>query len=763
MFSLITTVISVALVAALALATLYYGGDAYESGQAKAEAAKLRNQGQQLVAAAEFYYLQKGEWPETIQKMVDDGFLTTVPVAQRTALQEAVAGKAWVMPVQRQPLFTYDEVTSEVCSTLNQDSYGLKGILPKLQPGYMHQCFGSTKNDLLVVVGRGSLPDLVAAVNEGLLVPENVSSDPIPDPGATGAWTVPPGEAEGVDGTTTPPQEPEPGAFSLSPSELAFGSVATHFTGSKELSLQNTTSATVLLGVPSIAGAPEFSISETTCGTLLAAGASCSVTVSYSPLLVAEEQTATLTVGQSVTVPVRGAAYNPVSLESAVLPKGSLNKPYTNVSLLSYLRVSNEAFDEAAPLTWELEGALPTGLSFDTQSGVISGTPTQLTADEGQSFTILATYKNNQGQQVYTIRVGEAVLEVTQVSMGNVHACAVTTEGAAKCWGNNGHGQLGTGNNNASYTPVTVQGLSSGVVAISAGPNQSACAVLANGTAKCWGANGNGQLGDGSTTTRTSPVDVVGLTGAVSIGIGTFHACALTSGSDVYCWGYGPNLGTGGTGSYLTPTRVTSLAGTVIQLSVGAFHTCVVTNTGAAKCWGDNGQGQVGVVGSTTQLTPYTVSGLSTGVAQVSAGGSYHTCAVTTSGSAMCWGRNTDGQLGDGTTTQRKTPSPVSGASSGVSSISAGYNHSCLTTVGGAAKCWGNNSYGELGTGTNSNFLVPVNVSTISSGVSKILAGNRSTCVSSSAGALKCWGHNGNGQLGDGTKVNRLLPVDVVY
>ena len=164
MFSLIITIISVALVAALALATLFYGGDAYESGQAKAEAAKLRNQGQQLVAAAEFYYLQKGEWPETIQKMVDDGFLTTVPVAQRAAIQEALAGKAWVMPVARQPLFTFDEVTAEVCSTVNQDSYGLKGILPKLQPGYMHQCFGPNKNDLLVVVGRGSLPDLVAAV-----------------------------------------------------------------------------------------------------------------------------------------------------------------------------------------------------------------------------------------------------------------------------------------------------------------------------------------------------------------------------------------------------------------------------------------------------------------------------------------------------------------------------------------------------------------------------------------------------------------------
>ena len=252
MFSLIITIISVALVAALALATLFYGGDAYESGQAKAEAAKLRNQGQQLVAAAEFYYLQKGEWPETIQKMVDDGFLTTVPVAQRAAIQEALAGKAWVMPVARQPLFTFDEVTAEVCSTVNQDSYGLKGILPKLQPGYMHQCFGPNKNDLLVVVGRGSLPDLVAAVNEGLLVPENVSYDPIPDPDDTGAWTAFPGEGAGIPetGGQEPPVEGEdpppgggdepPAAFeliSLNPSAKMAGdtfSLYVHGTGIEE-------------------------------------------------------------------------------------------------------------------------------------------------------------------------------------------------------------------------------------------------------------------------------------------------------------------------------------------------------------------------------------------------------------------------------------------------------------------------------------------------------------------------------------------------
>ena len=286
MFSLIITIISVALVAALALATLYYGGDAYESGQAKAEAAKLRNQGQQLVAAAEFYYLQKGEWPETIQKMVDDGFLTTVPVAQRAVLEEALAAKAWQMPKGGQPLFTFDEVTAEVCRTVNQDSYGLKGILPKLQPEYMQQCFGPTKNELLVVVGRGSLPDLVAAVNEGLLVPENVSDGPLPAPEDAAAWTVSPdGEENSVP---SEPATPEAVGVLNAITSTDYGSVTPGQTVSRDFVFRNTGDAPAEGVYAEVLNAMGMALTNNSCGTAASPvsvepGELCSFTASWTP------------------------------------------------------------------------------------------------------------------------------------------------------------------------------------------------------------------------------------------------------------------------------------------------------------------------------------------------------------------------------------------------------------------------------------------------------------------------------------------------
>ena len=150
----------------------------------------------------------------------------------------------------------------------------------------------------------------------------------------------------------------------------------------------------------------------------------------------------------------------------------------------------------------------------------------------------------------------------------------------------------------------------------------------------------------------------------------------------------------------------------IASISAGGFHTCVVTTSGGAKCWGYNNYGQLGDGTTTTSSTPVNVSGLTSGVASISAG-SYRTCAVTTSGCAKSWGHNSYGQLGDGTTTVRSTPVDVSGLTSGVAAISAVGNHTCAVTTSGGAKCWGYNGSGQLGDGTTTNRWTPVDVSGI--------------------------------------------------
>ena len=178
-------------------------------------------------------------------------------------------------------------------------------------------------------------------------------------------------------------------------------------------------------------------------------------------------------------------------------------------------------------------------------------------------------------------------------------------------------------------------------------------------------------------------------------------------------------------------------------------------------CWGRNSVGQLGDGTATFPYKPVHVSGLARGVAAISAGGS-HTCALMLTGGVKCWGRNSFGQLGDGTTTDRTTPVDVAGLPAGVKAIAAGVGRTCALTSVGGVKCWGDNQYGQLGDGTTEERHAPVDVAGLTHGVKAIEVGDGHTCALTNAGGVKCWGYNPDGQLGDGTKADRHAPVDVL-
>jgi alpha-tubulin suppressor-like RCC1 family protein len=350
------------------------------------------------------------------------------------------------------------------------------------------------------------------------------------------------------------------------------------------------------------------------------------------------------------------------------------------------------------------------------------------------------------------------------LALGGNHGCALSVRGGVKCWGDSLYGQLGASTSPLSRTPVDVVGLSSGVVAISAG-NVHTCALTYAGAVKCWGSNVSGQLGDGSVTDRHTPIDVTGLSsGVVAISGGGVHTCALTNSGAVKCWGYNAHgqLGDGTTNPRHVPVNVSGLSSGVVAISAANLHTCALTSAGAVKCWGHNVMGQLGDGTQIIErLTPVPVSGLSTGVVAISAGGR-HTCALTNAGAVKCWGQNINGELGDGTRTNRLAPVSVLGLSSGVFAVAAGI-HTCALTNAGGVKCWGYNASGQLGDGTRISRVAPVDVSNISSGAISIAASVGSfSCAQIVNGAVKCWGYNFSGQLGDGsTHRRRLTPVTI--
>ncbi|CAG0935804.1 hypothetical protein TFLX_04654 [Thermoflexales bacterium] len=290
-----------------------------------------------------------------------------------------------------------------------------------------------------------------------------------------------------------------------------------------------------------------------------------------------------------------------------------------------------------------------------------------------------------------------------------------------------------------------------------------ACVTMSNGRLLCWGSQSGAApvLGDGTSSTRLMPVDVVSITnGATSVAGGGTVSCALVNGG-VKCWGGNTHgqLGTGNNTVSNVPTNVVGLASGVTSIAAGVNYACAIAAGGAAKCWGVNDNGQLGSGSIQPSNVPTNVVGLASGVTALAARQN-HTCAIV-NGGVMCWGANSSGQLGNGNNSPSHVPVDVSGllAGSNVSSIAVGAAHSCAL-VNGGVKCWGDNLYGELGTGNVGNSNVPSNVLGLSSGVTAIATGGWSTCVLINGG-VKCWGRNDVGQLGISNTESISIPVDV--
>ncbi len=350
------------------------------------------------------------------------------------------------------------------------------------------------------------------------------------------------------------------------------------------------------------------------------------------------------------------------------------------------------------------------------------------------------------------------------LTVGSQHSCVTAVTGGIKCWGHNDGGQLGDGSAKESGVPVPVTGLSSGMLALAA--SGDTCAVTVAGALLCWGHNESGQLGNGTMQGSLTPAGVSGLgAGAKAVAAGGLHTCAVTSAGSVLCWGDNSSgeLGNGTTGASLVPVAVKGLSSGVSAVAVGFGHSCAIASGGALKCWGLNQYGELGngTTGEMPVKSPVDVKGLSAGVLAV-ASSSLTTCALTAGGGVKCWGHNLDGEVGDGTTKDSSAPVDVVGLSPGVTAIGVGTSHSCAVTMEGGVKCWGNNSFGQLGDNSTTVHHEPVDVVGLSSGVVAVALGFDHTCAVLTTGAVKCWGGNFYSQLGNGTTTQSLVPVDVV-
>ncbi len=348
------------------------------------------------------------------------------------------------------------------------------------------------------------------------------------------------------------------------------------------------------------------------------------------------------------------------------------------------------------------------------------------------------------------------------VVAGDGSTCIRKTNGSLYCWGDNRFAELGTGDTVKRPIPERVNTfaeavskiyLPSGEGDITTDVGVFGCAILTDSSLWCWGDNRFGQLGLGSTEPQLLPTAVLDLPSNIAkAAIGSGHSCAETVSGDLYCWGRNQTgqLGLGNMDAQMRPVQVPLHGFTVDKLSAGGGYSCVRAPEGTLWCWGANQYGQLGLGDTTLRTQPIQVSALGTNVGRFSTGAT-HSCAITQDGTVWCWGDNRYGQLGVGDLQQRSTPTQIDPTSLGsVTQVLLGGRHSCALKENGSLWCWGENRFGQLGTGDVDSRLTPVQVAPLilGSDVTVAYAGGAHTCAIKSDGSVYCWGNNQYGQLG---------------
>jgi len=328
--------------------------------------------------------------------------------------------------------------------------------------------------------------------------------------------------------------------------------------------------------------------------------------------------------------------------------------------------------------------------------------------------SIRCTGQNNQGEvgnggwtNVYEPALVSGTVNPATLLTGMEHTCTLVADGRLQCWGSNYTGQLGDGTfGGFAVAPQFVQNVTNAIKAVPGG--WFTCAMLPDHTAQCWGRNQDGQLGNGDATTDTSlPGPVLNLGPVADLVAGGYHTCALMGDGTAKCWGRNGRgqVGDGTVDTPITQPHTVSGLTTAAALSLGTYHTCALLQNGSVQCWGQSDWGQIGAPGQAFSATPVTVAGIGSAVGLAT--GFMNTCAALADGTVWCWGHNDFGQLGDGTTTSTATPVQVQGIRN-PRALGLGVGHTCALMPDTSVQCWGEGDAGQFGTGTNTNSLTPV-------------------------------------------------------
>lgn len=407
-------------------------------------------------------------------------------------------------------------------------------------------------------------------------------------------------------------------------------------------------------------------------------------------------------------------------------------------------------------MTWSVDPPLPTGLSLDPGTGVISGTP-----QDGAplaDYTVTAANENGMTSVDLKLRVND----VTAIATGSFHSCAITA-GSIVCWGQNQMGQVGNGMSGPDVPLATDVAGTTGATSICAGDGHT-CAVI-NGIVKCWGSNQYGQLGTGTVGgMATTPQSVVGglPAGASAVTCGQYHTCALINGL-TFCWGKNDfgQLGDGNTSNPIaSPQEVAIATASAIASEPSGRTTCAIVNNGAElDCWGDGGNGQIVFGQGGNYPTPRPISGFPPPgeTVQSVAPSAGNICGISQA-RPFCWGSNNHGESGQPIGQPVNNPTALPGITTGARTVAAGHQHMCMVLVSGAV-CWGFNLQGQLGNGSQVDNDVPQSNQLLHN-VAQVAAGANESCAVDD-GHVYCWGDGMFGHLGNGVSADSDYPVPV--